>query len=125
MIKESAACDLQALTQPPVFQWCRFSRAETLSSSHSAAQGLLGDRILSDRRTVLLVSFFGAATSYAMVGAATSIWTLLASRIVVGLVKQVRLLKSGFPFAPACSPLLEMKARHPSVLPNPGRVPFA
>ena len=66
----------------------------TLSSIYSLAQiagglalGVLGDR-LDDRRTVLLLSFAGAALSYAMVGLATSIAVLAASRVVVGLVKQ-------------------------------------
>lgn len=66
----------------------------TLSSIYSAAQiagglclGVVGDR-LADRRTVLLVSFAGAATSYAMAGLATTVGVLAASRVVVGLVKQ-------------------------------------
>ena len=66
----------------------------TLSSIYSASQivgglglGLLGDR-LDDRRTILLINFAGAALAYAMVGLASSIWFLAASRVVVGLVKQ-------------------------------------
>lgn len=65
-----------------------------MGSVYSVAQifggiafGFLSDRV-EDRRSVLLVSFFGAALSYAMVGAATSIWVLGASRVVVGAVKQ-------------------------------------
>jgi MFS family permease len=49
--------------------------------------GVVSDR-LEDRRSVLLLSIFGAAISYAMVGMATSIPILLLSRVVVGAVKQ-------------------------------------
>mmetsp|Transcript_28405 Transcript_28405/g.57216 ORF Transcript_28405/g.57216 Transcript_28405/m.57216 type:complete len:434 (-) Transcript_28405:273-1574(-) len=49
--------------------------------------GVLSDR-LEDRRTVLLLSFGGAAVAYAMVGAASTVWFLVLSRVVVGLFKQ-------------------------------------
>jgi MFS family permease len=49
--------------------------------------GVLSDR-LQDRRTVLLMSFAGAAVAYAMVGAASTVWFLVLSRVVVGLFKQ-------------------------------------
>jgi len=65
-----------------------------VGSIYSASQlcgglvmGFVGDH-LEDRRSVLLLSFAGAAVSYAMVGFATSVWLLAASRVVVGLVKQ-------------------------------------
>jgi len=65
-----------------------------VGSIYSASQlcgglvmGFVGDH-LEDRRSVLLLSFAGAAISYAMVGFATSVWLLAASRVVVGLVKQ-------------------------------------
>jgi predicted MFS family arabinose efflux permease len=49
----------------------------------------LGDRGLGRKRTLLL-SFAGAAVSYAMVGVATTIETLALSRVLVGLVKQTQ-----------------------------------
>mmetsp|Transcript_14280 Transcript_14280/g.33798 ORF Transcript_14280/g.33798 Transcript_14280/m.33798 type:complete len:437 (-) Transcript_14280:407-1717(-) len=65
-----------------------------IGSVYSVAQifgglafGVLSDR-LADRRTVLLISFAGAALSYALVGLAGSVELLVLSRVVVGLVKQ-------------------------------------
>jgi MFS family permease len=65
-----------------------------IGSVYSGAQiigglaiGVVSDRV-DDRRKILLLSFAGAAVSYAMVGMATSVWVLVASRVVVGLVKQ-------------------------------------
>lgn len=49
--------------------------------------GILSDR-LEDRRTVLLMSFAGAAVAYAMVGVASQVWVLVCSRVIVGLFKQ-------------------------------------
>ena len=51
------------------------------------AFGVLGDQ-LDDRRTVLFISFMGAAFSYALVGVASNLWMLVASRLIVGAVKQ-------------------------------------
>lgn len=47
----------------------------------------LGDRRLGLKRTLLL-SFAGAGLSYGLVGLATSLQTLVISRVLVGLVKQ-------------------------------------
>lgn len=65
------------------------------STFYSGAQMLggvvfavLGDRGILSRRAVLVVSFAGAAVSYAIVGLAGSVPLLLASRVVVGLLKQ-------------------------------------
>ena len=48
--------------------------------------GSLSDRV--GRRGVLLLSFFGSAVGYLMVGMTTSSWVLLLSRIPVGVSKQ-------------------------------------
>lgn len=65
-----------------------------VSSIYSTSQlvgGLLlarlGDRKLGRKRTLLL-SFAGAGISYGMVGFATTVETLVLSRVIVGLVKQ-------------------------------------
>lgn len=65
-----------------------------VGSIYSASQlvgglvlGKLGDRGLGRKRTLLL-SFAGAGISYALVGLAESIWVLVVSRVLVGLVKQ-------------------------------------
>lgn len=49
--------------------------------------GLVSDTV-SDRRWLLLLSFFGAALSYSMVGVASGVRVLMLSRVVVGMVKQ-------------------------------------
>ena len=65
-----------------------------VSSVYSSSQlvggliiGRLGDRQLS-RKTCLLISFAGSGVSYALVGLATNVETLVLSRVLVGLVKQ-------------------------------------
>ena len=65
-----------------------------VSSVYSASQivggliiGYLGDNVLG-RKRVLLLSFAGAGISYLIVGLADSLWMLILSRVVVGLVKQ-------------------------------------
>eukprot|EP00698_Gefionella_okellyi_P025383 TRINITY_DN9266_c0_g1_i1.p1 TRINITY_DN9266_c0_g1~~TRINITY_DN9266_c0_g1_i1.p1 ORF type:complete len:412 (-),score=78.84 TRINITY_DN9266_c0_g1_i1:361-1596(-) len=50
------------------------------------AMGHLSD--LYGRKRILLISFIGSALSYLMLGAATSVWVLLLSRMLVGAVKQ-------------------------------------
>lgn len=73
-----------------------------MSSVYSLAQiigglvlGALSDRIMS-RRSVLLLSFLGSALSYGAIGLSSSFSMLVAGRVVVGLVKQVRaVLRSG------------------------------
>lgn len=55
--------------------------------------GAMADRVLG-RRGVLLLSFLGAAASYSLVGMASSVWMLLVSRVVVGLVKQTMTVSS-------------------------------
>lgn len=69
-------------------------RFGAMGSAYSAAQivggialGVASDGALG-RRGMLLVSFAGAALSYAMVATATSLATLILSRVVVGLAKQ-------------------------------------
>ena len=65
-----------------------------INSIYSASQlvgglvlGKLGDRSLGRKRTLLL-SFAGSGVSYALVGVAESVWVLVLSRVLVGLVKQ-------------------------------------
>lgn len=67
-----------------------------MTSAYSFAQivgglvlGALSDRALS-RRTVLIISFLGSALSYGTIGLSNSLNMLLAGRVIVGLVKQVR-----------------------------------
>lgn len=67
-----------------------------MSSVYSLSQiigglvlGALSDRIMS-RRSVLLLSFMGSALSYGAIGLSSSLSMLVAGRVVVGLVKQVR-----------------------------------
>ena len=55
--------------------------------------GHVGDRLLG-RKRVLLLSFAGACVSYLLVGLADSIWLLVLSRVVVGLVKQTMTVSS-------------------------------
>jgi MFS family permease len=69
-------------------------RFGAMGSAYSAAQivgglllGVASDGALG-RRGMLLVSFAGAAVSYAMVATATSLTTLILSRVIVGLAKQ-------------------------------------
>jgi MFS family permease len=68
-----------------------------IGSVYSASQvvggvvlGALSDRI--SRRSILLLNFAAAATSYAMVGFGESAEVLLLSRVVVGLCKQTMTL---------------------------------
>eukprot|EP00953_Heterococcus_sp_UTEX-ZZ885_P007690 4635-Heterococcus_DN1.PRE.5 len=63
-----------------------------MSSAYSLAQ-LVGGLLLGaasdrSRRGVLLLSFFGSAIGYFLIGTARSFTVLLCSRVVVGLVKQ-------------------------------------
>ena len=80
------------------FRWKEFGvspqKLGIVSSIYSISQlfgGLLlarlGDRKLGRKRTLLL-SFAGAGISYGMVGFASTVETLVLSRIIVGLVKQ-------------------------------------
>ena len=71
------------------------ARVGMIASVYSLAQivggvvlAVVADRGLLSRRGVLLLNFAGAAVSYAIVGFADSVWLLLLSRVVVGLVKQ-------------------------------------
>lgn len=68
-----------------------------IGSVYSASQvvggvvlGALSDRI--SRRSILMLNFAAAATSYAMVGFGNSVEVLLLSRVVVGLCKQTMTL---------------------------------
>jgi MFS family permease len=68
-----------------------------IGSVYSASQvvggvvlGTLSDRI--SRRSILLLNFAAAATSYSMVGFGDSVEVLLLSRVVVGLCKQTMTL---------------------------------
>jgi MFS family permease len=67
-------------------------RYSLMSSAYSLAQ-LVGGLLLGaasdrSRRGVLLLSFFGSAIGYFLIGTARSFTVLLISRVVVGLVKQ-------------------------------------
>jgi MFS family permease len=67
-------------------------RYSLMSSAYSLAQ-LVGGLLLGaasdkSRRGVLLLSFFGSAVGYFLIGTARSFTVLLVSRVVVGLVKQ-------------------------------------
>ena len=68
-----------------------------IGSVYSASQvvgglvlGTLSDRVT--RTSILMLNFAAAATSYAMVGLAETVWLLLVSRVVVGLCKQTMTL---------------------------------
>jgi hypothetical protein len=70
------------------------SQRELLSSFFSVSQivgglmlGALADAGFVQRRTILLISFFGSAVAYALIGCG-NITALIASRVLVGLVKQ-------------------------------------
>ncbi|PRP87326.1 major facilitator transporter [Planoprotostelium fungivorum] len=56
--------------------------------------GRVGDQF--GRRTVLLLSFSGAAIGYLGVGLSTSLWWLMLSRIPVGLMKQTMSVSKAF-----------------------------
>lgn len=67
-----------------------------MSSVYSLSQivgglvlGGLSDRIMS-RRSVLVLSFVGSAISYGTIALSSSLNMLLAGRVLVGLVKQVK-----------------------------------
>ena len=68
-----------------------------IGSVYAAAQvvggvvlGTMSDRL--SRTSILMLNFAAAATSYAMVGFATTVEVLLLSRVVVGLCKQTMTL---------------------------------
>ena len=69
------------------------------ASAYSVAQiagsvilGSASDRL--GRRGMLIISMLGAAISYALVGFATSISMLIASRVIVGFVKQTQTIST-------------------------------
>mmetsp|Transcript_5856 Transcript_5856/g.7833 ORF Transcript_5856/g.7833 Transcript_5856/m.7833 type:complete len:487 (-) Transcript_5856:1106-2566(-) len=72
------------------------SQREFLSSAYTSAQiiggiliGAAGDAGVLTRKNTLLLSFLGSAFSYGVIGfAGTSLYAVVFSRIVVGLVKQ-------------------------------------
>ena len=69
---------------------------EFLSSAYTSAQilggiliGAAGDAGILSRKNILLLSFIGSAVSYGVIGfAGNSLYAVVLSRILVGLVKQ-------------------------------------
>jgi predicted MFS family arabinose efflux permease len=92
---------------------------EWLSSLYSAAQivgglllGMLTDAGSVSHRTVLQTTFAGAAISYGLIAYGQSIYTLMASRMIVGLIKHSYTVSSALMSTAAVTGTTKDRSRH-------------